>query len=77
MTYFNHLPDSITHLELGWKYDQPIENLPDSIVCLKLKYSYKNKIIKLPSSLQELYYGDSQVDISLALQGKYIRMRSI
>lgn len=71
MTYFNHLPDSITHLELGWKYDQTIENLPDSIVCLKLKYSYKNKIIK------ELYYGDSQVDITLALQGKYIRMRSI
>lgn len=51
------LPSSLTYLELGGKFNNPIENFPLSIQSLVITPNFKNKIINVPPSLTSLFIG--------------------
>ena len=59
-TYFiiNHLPDSLTHLSLGYFLKQPIDKLPNSITNLTLRNPVNKLIDNLPNSITHLILKD-------------------
>ena len=53
----NNLPDSITHLTLGFKFNRNIDKLPNSITHLILGESFNKDVDKLPNSITHLVFG--------------------
>ena len=51
------MPSSITHLEFGMHFNQPVNNLPSSIIDLSFGYSFNQPINNLPSSITRLQLG--------------------
>ena len=66
------LPDSLTDLEFGWLFDQPVDNLPNSLTYLSFGHNFNQPVTYqtessqngksptlLPESLTELAFGKS------------------
>jgi hypothetical protein len=72
------IPGSVTHLEFGYYFDQPIENhIPKSVTHLKFGYHF-NRPIKnaIPSSIIRLTFGRNfNQEIDLSILPKIARLR--
>ena len=53
----DNLPISLTHLELGYYYNQPLDNLPNSLTHLILGFWYNQLLDHLPSNVTDLTLG--------------------
>ncbi len=51
--------NELTHLTLGYSYDQPIINFPSSLTHLTLGYKFNQKVKFFPKSLIYLSFGNS------------------
>jgi hypothetical protein len=54
-----NLPNSITHLTFGYRFNQQINNLPNSITHLSFGYAFNQLVNYLPNSITHLNFGNS------------------
>ena len=56
----SQLPNSLTHLIFGWKFNQDMRNaLPNSIIHLTFGYCFNKDVSNLPNSITYLTFGRS------------------
>eukprot|EP01112_Ceratiomyxa_fruticulosa_P018919 TRINITY_DN611_c0_g1_i1.p1 TRINITY_DN611_c0_g1~~TRINITY_DN611_c0_g1_i1.p1 ORF type:complete len:217 (-),score=38.87 TRINITY_DN611_c0_g1_i1:897-1547(-) len=51
------IPNEITHIEFGTKFDQSVDDLPANLVSLEFAWNFNQPVNKLPPKVTHIYFG--------------------